>query len=122
MNDEAIDVVTLFAPRAGPRGEFERSVAEWKAPDRAVLVVVCSGVVDTDMLERLAAAGADLCVVAPTADELFRHVERARRLHRCAARRAAPPDRHGQRHGIAEDDVLDAYWRDRTARSRTHAC
>jgi hypothetical protein len=103
---EAIDVVMLFAPRVPPRDQFEHSVAEWRSAGRAVLVVLpCS--VDADGLQRLVAAGADLCVVAPTSAELFSHVERARCLHRRASHR--------------DDEVLDTFWRTRSDRDRVRA-
>ena len=97
-----IDVVTLFAPRILPDAEFERSVAEWSAHDRAILVVLHSSPDETD-LDRLHRAGADLCVVAPTPGELFSHVERARRRHRrvCTGR-------------TRSDERLDALWRERS--------
>jgi len=98
-----IDVVTLFAPPSLPDPDFEGSVTEWSAPDRAVLVVLPFGV-DDDLLARLHVAGADLCVVAPTPAELFSHVERARRRHRRACRVRT-----------AGDERLDALWRERSA-------
>jgi hypothetical protein len=98
-----IDVITLFAPPDFPNEEFERSVEEWKSTDRAILVVLPARV-DDDSLDRLRSAGADLCVVAPTPEELFTHVERARRRHRraCTAR-------------TISDEQLDTLWRARRA-------
>jgi hypothetical protein len=84
VDGDGVDVVTLFAPRDLSRDDFEQSVAEWTSPHRAVLVVLqCD--IGADALARLASAGADLCVVAPTSTELFTHVERARRNHRLLA-------------------------------------
>jgi hypothetical protein len=96
-----IDVITLFAPQHFPNDDFEHSVEEWESVDRAILVVLPRRV-DDEWLDRLRSAGADLCVVAPTPDELFTHVERARRRHRraCATR-------------TISDDRLDALWRER---------
>jgi len=96
-----IDVITLFAPRRLPDADFERSVAEWSSQDRAILVVLTSGL-DDSSLDRLHIAGADLCVVAPPPQELFRHVERARGRHRRI--------RTGR---TIRDEQLDALWRER---------
>ncbi len=86
-SNRAINVVVLFAPRGGPLAPFERSVAEWSLRGRAVLVVLPRAV-DAETLARLAALGADLCVIAPTSTELFASVEQARSIHR---RRGAEP-------------------------------
>ena len=96
-----IDVITLFAPLSWVSGEFEQSVEEWRSPDRAILVVLPKRF-DDETVDRLRSAGADMCVVAPTSEELFTHVERARRRHRkaCPAR-------------TSSDDRLDALWRTR---------
>jgi hypothetical protein len=54
-----------------------------------------------------------MCVVAPTPEELFTHVERARRRHRraCSAR-------------TSSDEQLDAFWRARSdcGQPRTETC
>ena len=96
-----IDVIALYAPRSLPDADFERSIAEWSARDRAVLVVLPYGL-DDSSLERLHIAGADLCVVAPTPKELFTHVERARGRHTRV--------RTGR---TIRDEQLDALWRER---------
>ena len=103
-HSRGIDVITLFAPHDFPNEEFECSVEEWKSPDRAILVVLPRRV-DDDWLDRLRSAGADLCVVAPTPDELFTHVERARRRHRRT---------HTAR--ASSDERLDELWRTRRLR------
>jgi hypothetical protein len=100
MNAEPIDVITLFARAGAPddelandelaNDELEREIAEWRALGRAVLVVLLHPT-DRETIERLTAAGADLCVVAPTAHELFSHVERARRRHRHQASQLSRP-------------------------------
>ena len=96
-----IDVVTLFAPGSLPDAEFEGSVAEWSSHARAVLVVLPYRF-DESSLDRLHIAGADLCVVAPTPNDLCAHVERARRRHRTM---------HTGR--TIRDEQLDALWRER---------
>ena len=102
----------LFAPRTGPDDEFECSVAEWSALERAVLVVL-PNVVDDDIVERLESAGADLCTVAPTPEELFTDVERARCLHRRTLLATTTHERtHLHRHP-ADDDPFDTLWRER---------
>jgi hypothetical protein len=103
-HSRGIDVITLFAPHDFPNEDFERSVEEWKSADRAILVVLPDRV-DDEWLDRLRSAGADLCVVAPTPEELFTHVERARRRHRST--------RTG---GTTNDERLDALWRTRRIR------
>jgi hypothetical protein len=80
-DDHGIDVVVLFAPRSGPLDDFETWVTEWQGLGRAVLVVL-PDMVDADSLDRLASAGADLCVERGHPTELFTDMERARRLHR----------------------------------------
>lgn len=101
QHSRGIEVITLFAPLNCPSEEFEQSVEEWRSTDRAILVVLPNKV-DDETVDRLRSAGADLCVVAPTSEELFTHVERARRRHRkaCPAR-------------TSSDDRLDALWRTR---------
>ena len=96
-----IDVVTLFAPRRLPDADFERSIADWSTPNRAVLVVLADGL-DERALDRLHLVGADLCVVAPSSEELFTHVERARGRHRML--------RTGR---TIRDEQLDTLWRER---------
>jgi hypothetical protein len=111
-----IDVMILFAPRTGPDDEFECAVAEWSRVERATLVVLPNAV-DVDILERLESAGADLCTVAPTPEELFTNVERARCLHRRTRLATETHDRTNlPRHG-AYDDPFDAFWRERPRRS-----
>ena len=81
--ERALNVILLFAPDNAGGSQFERLVAEWSSLGHAVLVVFPRAVA-TATLQRLALAGADLCVVAPTPAQLFSHVEQARRLHRRA--------------------------------------
>lgn len=114
---ENIDVVVLSAPREGPLDEFACAVAEWRALGRAVLVVLAQEV-DAGTREQLAAAGADLCVVRARPADLFTLVERARRLHRGASRRAPANRSDAELDTRSNDDALDAYWRRRAARGR----
>ena len=114
---ENIDVVVLCAPRDGPLDEFAYTIAEWRALGRAVLVVLRREV-DAGTREHLAAAGADLCVVRARPADLFTLVERARRIHRGASRRAAACRSDTDRGPRSNDDVLDAFWRRRAAASR----
>jgi hypothetical protein len=95
-----MDVVVLVVPdQTGLSHEFVDAIAEMRARGDAAVLVVFPRVVDADVIRRAEAAGASHCVVAPTSEDLFRHIERARAL---------------RRHAVAEDDPLDAFWRARS--------
>jgi hypothetical protein len=87
--ETATNVVVLFSPPDVPREQFERTVAEWSARGRAVLVVFPSAV-DAQFVDRLETLGADLCITTPTSTELFTSVDRARALHRRVVVAGAP--------------------------------
>jgi hypothetical protein len=77
------------------------------------VLVVLPNAVDVDIVERLESAGADLCTVAPTPEELFTDVERARCLHRRTLLATTTHERtHLHRHP-ADDDSFDTFWRER---------
>jgi hypothetical protein len=94
-----MDVVVLVVPdHGGLTHEFVDAIAEIRERGDAAVLVVFPGAVDADIVRRAEAAGASHCVVAPSSDDLFRHIERARALRRVSD---------------AEDDPLDALWRTR---------
>jgi hypothetical protein len=103
--DSAIDVVVLVVPdrvglaHEGLSHEFVDAIAEMRMRGDAAVLVVFPRAVDADVIARAEAAGASHCVVAPSSDDLFRHIERARTL---------------RRHAIVEDDPLDTLWRTRS--------
>ena len=104
-------MVVVFAPGSALSGEFEQHVAAMTASGRAAVLVVFTSVADTATIDRFTRAGADLCVVAPTPEELFAAVERARVRHRAHATEPATT-REGA--SSADDAVLDALWRKRS--------
>lgn len=94
-----MDVVVLVVPdHGGLSHDFVDAIAEMRGHGDAAVLVVFPRVVDDEVIQRAEAAGASHCVVAPTADDLFKHIDRARAL---------------RRHVVAEDDPLDALWRAR---------
>jgi hypothetical protein len=100
--EEPIDVVVLVAPDgAALPQQFVDALAAVKARDSAAVLVVFPRVVDAEILQRVADAGANHCVAAPSSGELFAHIERARSLRRYAD---------------TDDDPLDAFWRTRSRR------
>jgi hypothetical protein len=98
--DAPMDVVVLVVPDTGGlTHEFVDAIAEMRGRGDAAVLVVFPRVVDAEVIQRAEAAGASHCVVAPTSDDLFKHIERARAL---------------RRHAVAENDPLDALWRARS--------
>jgi hypothetical protein len=80
---DPVDVVVLLAPDR--HGDFEMlldAIAEVKQRDHTAVLVVFNRTVDADIVRRAANAGADFCVIEPSATELFSHIERARSAHR----------------------------------------
>ena len=97
-----MDVVVLVVPdREGLSDEFVAAISEVRDRGDAAVLVVFPRVVGADVLQRAEAAGASHCAVAPSSDDLFTHIERARTLRRQA---------------IVEDDPLDVFWRNRSRR------
>ncbi len=97
-----MDVVVLVVPEPGGlTHEFVDAIAEVRERGDAAVLVVFPRIVDAEVVARAHAAGASHCAVAPSSDDLFTHIERAR-SHR--------------RDAVAEDDPLDAYWRARSHR------
>jgi hypothetical protein len=95
-----MDVVVLVVPdHGGLTHEFVDAIAQMRDRGDAAVLVVFPRVVDADVIRRAEEAGASHCVVAPTSDDLFKHIERARALRRRAT---------------ADDDPLDALWRARS--------
>jgi response regulator RpfG family c-di-GMP phosphodiesterase len=95
-----MDMVVLVVPdHGGLSHEFVDAIAEMRRRGDAAVLVVFPRVVDTEVILRAEAAGASHCVVAPTSEDLFKHIERARAL---------------RRHAVAEEDPLDALWRARS--------
>ncbi len=100
--DAPLDVVVLVVPdHGGLSPEFVDAIAEMRRRGDAAVLVVFPRVGDAEVIRRAEAAGARHCVVAPTSDDLFEHIERARAL---------------RRHAVAADDPLDALWRARASR------
>lgn len=117
--DAPLDVIVLVAPSRRPPGDqFLRTIAELKSAGRAAILVVFAHVADTETLAQASAAGADLCVVAPTSDELFPSIERARSVHRITSRSgtASTRDRNCRR----GDELLDTLWRKRSQRKSSY--
>jgi DNA-binding NarL/FixJ family response regulator len=80
---DPVDVVVLLAPDR--HGDFDMlldAIAEVKQRDHTAVLVVFNRAVDADIVRRAANAGADFCVIEPSATELFSHIERARSAHR----------------------------------------
>jgi len=95
------DVIVFLAPsRSRACSRILRAIAEIKSAGRAAVLVVFTREVDDSMRRRFTAAGADLCVVAPAADDLYGHIQRARALHT-----ARDADR-----ARTDDGLLDALW------------
>lgn len=117
--DAPLDVIVLVAPsRSTSGGQFLHTIAELKSAGRAAILVVFPHVADTQTLAQASAAGADLCVVAPTADELFASIERARSLHRTTSRTGTASTRDPNcRRG---DELLNALWRKRSQRESSY--
>lgn len=99
-----MDVVVLVVPdQRGLSREFVDAIADVRRRGDAAVLVVFPRLVDPDVILEAEAAGASHCVVAPTSDDLFKHIERARALRRRAVMEADPLDR-----------TLDTLWRART--------
>jgi hypothetical protein len=113
--DAPIDVIVLIAPaRSTSYDQFLRTIAELKAGGRAAVLVVLPQLADAETLQRVATAGADVCVVAPTSDDLFPFIERARSVHRDASRNANASTR--RQNCRRNDELLDTLWRKRSHR------
>jgi hypothetical protein len=111
--DTPLDVIVLIAPSRSTSGDqFLRTIAELKSAGRAAILVVFPRVADAQTLAQASTAGADLCVVAPTVDELFPSIDRARSVHRSTSRKrtASTRDRNCRR----GDELLDTLWRKRS--------
>jgi len=113
--DAPLDVIVLIAPsRGAPADQFLRTIAELKSAGRAAVLVILPHVADTATLVQASAAGADLCVVAPTSDELFPSIERARSVHRSNSREGSPATR--RKNCRRSDELLDTLWKKRSHR------
>ncbi|MDQ1511645.1 MAG: hypothetical protein QOG50_3489 [Actinomycetota bacterium] len=111
-----IDVIVLVAPSPSTSpGQFMRTIADLKSDGRAAVLVVFPHLADTETLARASTAGADLCVVAPTADDVVPYIERARSEHRVASRNGIASTR--RQNGRRRDELLDTLWRKRSRRS-----
>ncbi len=109
------DVIVLIAPSPGTScDQLLRTITELKAGGRAAVLVVFPRLADTEAVVRAWAAGADLCAVAPTSEELFRCMERARSVHRLASRDGTPSAR--PQNCRRSDELLDTLWRKRARR------
>jgi hypothetical protein len=85
---DPVDVVVLLAPDR--HGDFDMlfdAIAEVKQRDHTAVLVVFNRAVDADIVGRAANAGADFCVMGPSAIDLFSHIERARSAHRANVER-----------------------------------
>lgn len=101
--ETAMDVVVLVVPdQRGLSREFVDAIAAVRRRGDAAVLVVFPSVVDAEVIMQPGAAGATHCVVAPTSDDIFKHIERARVLRRRAVMEADPLDR-----------TLDTLWRSR---------
>ena len=99
---ETMDVVVLVVPdREGLSDEFVDAITEVHARGDAAVLVVFPRAVGADTVRRAEAAGANHSAVAPSPDDLFTHIERARSV---------------RRHTLVDDDPLDVFWRNRSLR------
>jgi hypothetical protein len=97
----ASDVIVFLAPtRSRACNRLLRAIADIKSNGRAAVLVVFTREVDDAVRQRFLTAGADLCVVAPPADDLFGPIQRARALHEARVAARARTDDH----------LLDALW------------
>jgi response regulator RpfG family c-di-GMP phosphodiesterase len=116
--DAPLDVIVLVAPSRSTSGDqFLHTIAELKSAGRAAILVVFPHLADTQTLSEASAAGADLCVVAPTSDELFPSIERARSVHRTTSRTGTGSTR--DRNCRRGDELLDTLWRKRSQTALT---
>lgn len=99
-----MDVVVLVVPdQRSLSHEFVDAIADVRRRGDAAVLVVFPRVVDAGVILEAQAAGASHCVIAPSSEDLFKHIERARALRRRAVMEADPLDH-----------TLDTLWRART--------
>jgi hypothetical protein len=105
---DPFDVVVLVVPENASPARIIDVIAEASSRDHTAVLVVLPRGTDLPTMERIVAAGANHCAIAPSSNELFAHMQRARAdaRHRRTGDRGDPRD----------DDLLDALWRNRAAR------
>ena len=102
---DPLDVVVLVVSENASPARIIDVIAEASSREHTAVLVVLPRGTDTRTMQRIVAAGANHCAIAPPSHEVFAHMQRAR---------ADARHRRGGEHG--DDDLLDALWRNRATR------
>jgi hypothetical protein len=102
---DPLDVVVLVVPENASPARVIDVIAQASRRDHTAVLVVLPLGTDPQIRRGMRAAGANHCAIAPSANELFAHMEWAR-----------ADARHRRDDDDEDDDPLDVFWRSRSAR------